>query len=153
MLDDNDEGSFRLAWVLLCAALAVHVADEALTGFLSVYNPTVLAIRSKGMWFPAPTFTFRNWLAGLIVACVVLLILSGWATRKHRAMVIAAYIFAAIMLLNAAAHTGGTVMGHTLGGVRFPRPMPGFYSSPLLVAAAVYLLISVRRKKVMTQAA
>jgi hypothetical protein len=30
---------FGNAWLVLCAALAIHVADEALTGFLSAYNP------------------------------------------------------------------------------------------------------------------
>src|SRR5262245_56259557 len=40
---------FRLgvAWVLLWTALAVHVTDEALTGFLSVYNPTVRALQAR----------------------------------------------------------------------------------------------------------
>ena len=31
----------------LCLALAAHVFDEAMTDFLSVYNPTVQAIRQK----------------------------------------------------------------------------------------------------------
>ena len=40
-----------IAWVQLCLALAAHVTDEALTGFLSVYNPTVLALQAKlGFW-------------------------------------------------------------------------------------------------------
>jgi hypothetical protein len=34
---------FCAAWVGLCAALALHVTDEALTGFLDVYNPAVQA--------------------------------------------------------------------------------------------------------------
>jgi hypothetical protein len=34
-----------LAWVMLCLVFAAHVVDEALTDFLSVYNPTVRAIR------------------------------------------------------------------------------------------------------------
>ena len=29
----------RTAWLALVVALALHVADEALTGFLDVYNP------------------------------------------------------------------------------------------------------------------
>ena len=32
-----------IAGVLFWMALALHVADEAVTGFLDVYNPTVLA--------------------------------------------------------------------------------------------------------------
>ena len=48
-------------------ALSVHVADEALTDFLSVYNPAVEALRERLPWFPLPTFTFEGWLTGLIV--------------------------------------------------------------------------------------
>ena len=65
-----------IAWVQLCLALAAHVTDEALTGFLSVYNPTVLALQAKlGFWL-MPTFEFREWLTGLIVAVLLLLALS-----------------------------------------------------------------------------
>src|SRR5947207_12200454 len=49
-----------IAWILMCAALAIHVIDEALTGFLAVYNPTVLALRDKLGFWPMPTFQFRD---------------------------------------------------------------------------------------------
>src|SRR5260370_33411876 len=61
-----------VAWQAFCVALALHVTDEALTGFLSVYNPTILAFRPHGWWFP-PTFAFRNWRTGLLLPIVVLL--------------------------------------------------------------------------------
>jgi hypothetical protein len=136
---------FGIAWVALCAALAVHVADEALTGFLSVYNPTVLALRQRYDWFPMPVFEFTEWLAGLGIAVAVLLALSPFAFRGSRWLRPPAYVFAIIMLLNAAGHTLGTVFGRTLPSITFPRPMPGFYSSPLLVAASVYMLLQLRR--------
>ena len=47
-----------IAWIWIWAALALHVADEALNGFLYIYNPTVLAMREKLGWWPMPTFTF-----------------------------------------------------------------------------------------------
>lgn len=56
---------FGLAWLALAAALALHVADEAHADFLSVYNPTVLAIRERIPWIPLPTFTFGAWITGL----------------------------------------------------------------------------------------
>jgi len=34
---------FGFAWVLLSVALTLHVTDEALSDFLSVYNPAVRA--------------------------------------------------------------------------------------------------------------
>jgi|SRR5580700_999566 hypothetical protein len=104
------------AWILLCLALALHVFDEATTGFLGVYNPTVLALRERFGWWPMPTFEFREWLAGLIVACVVLLALSGRGAKGTR---IAAYIFAVLMLFNAAGHTLGTIFGQTVASVTF----------------------------------
>jgi hypothetical protein len=53
--------TFRLgvAWLLMCASLALHVTDEALTGFLAVYNPTVLAMRAKLGFWPMPPFELR----------------------------------------------------------------------------------------------
>jgi hypothetical protein len=49
------------------------------------------------------------------------------------------------MILNAAGHTLGTLAGQTVNSVRFPRPMPGFYSSPPLLIAAIYLLFRLQR--------
>lgn len=133
------------AWVLLCLAVAAHVTDEALTGFLSVYNPTVLALRARLPWWPMPTFDFRLWITGLIVAVAIGLALSPLAFRNVRWWRPLAYVLAALMLLNSLGHTLGTIFGRTVAEVRFPRPMPGFYSSPLLLAASIYLLIQLRR--------
>src|SRR5713226_5585562 len=81
-----EPSTFKLgiAWVAICLALAIHVTDEASTGFLSVYNPTVLALRAKLGFWPMPTFEFREWLTGLIVADVVLVALAPYAIRNVR---------------------------------------------------------------------
>jgi len=136
---------FGAAWVMLCVAFVLHVVDEALTGFLSVYNPSVLALRDRVPWLLLPTFTFELWLTGLIIANAVLLLLSPYAFRGVRWMRPIAYGFAVIMLLNGIGHTIGTIAGQTVASVRFARPMPGFYSSPFLIAAAIYLLSRLRR--------
>lgn len=133
---------FGRAWLALTAALALHVIDEALTGFLSVYNPTVLAIRQSFPNFPMPVFDFRDWLTGLIALVVLLFLLSPFAFRGDRWMRYIAWPFALLMLLNAAGHTLGTILGHTVPSVTFTRPMPGFYSSPLLAAASLFLMWS-----------
>lgn len=130
--------TYGVAWVALCLALAVHVIDEALTDFLSFYNPTVLAIRERLSFFPLPTFTFRSWLAGLILAVILLLLLSPFAFRKARWMTPLSYFFGAIMLGNGLLHIAGSFY---LG-----RAMPGGYSAPLLLAASVYLLICTYRR-------
>ncbi len=120
----------------LCLALAVHVFDEAMTDFLSVYNPTVQAIRERFPFFPMPVFTFDVWLTGLITAIIILLLLSPFAFRQRRWMKRISYPFAILMLLNG--------LGHIAGSFYLGRLMPGVYSTPLLLAASIYLLWSVR---------
>jgi hypothetical protein len=129
-------------------ALAIHVADEALTGFLNVYNPTVLAMRAKLGFWPMPTFTFQEWLTALTAGILLLALLSPFAFRNAR-WIRSIFYFVAIVagILNAAGHTLGTILGHTVSTVRFARPAPGFYSSPLLLAAAIYSLVQLRRTK------
>ena len=78
------------AWIALSLSLALRVFDEAMTDFLSVYNPTVLAIREI------------------------------------------------LMLGNGLLHIGGSFY---LG-----QPMPGVYSSPLLLASSIYPLRCVFRR-------
>ena len=133
-----------IAWILLCLAVALHVTDEALTGFLDVYNPTVLAMRQRISWFPMPTFTFGVWLAGLVAAVIIALSLSPFFFRGHRWIRPLGWFFAVVMIFNALGHTAGTILGHTVASVQFPRPMPGFYSSPFLLLASVYLILQLR---------
>ncbi|PYX67835.1 MAG: hypothetical protein DMG72_24410 [Acidobacteria bacterium] len=136
-----------IAWVQLCLALAAHVTDEALTGFLSVYNPTVLALQAKlGFWL-MPTFEFREWLTGLIVAVLLLLALSPFVFRGARWIRPLFYFLSMLMFANGLGHTTGTLLGHTVSSVRFPRPLPGFYSSPFLLTASVYALVQLRRTR------
>jgi disulfide bond formation protein DsbB len=133
-----------ISWLLLCAALAIHVADEALNGFLAVYNPTVIAMRASIHWLPLPVFTFRLWITGLTIGILVLFALSVFVSRGARWTRPIAYVLALTMIANGVQHTIGTILGTTIA-VRFPRPMPGFYSSPLLIAASIYLLMQLRK--------
>jgi hypothetical protein len=140
-------GNFGLAWILLCLAFCAHVADEALTGFLNVYNPTVIAMRDRFAWFPMPTFEYREWLVRLIVANLVLLGLTPFAYRNARGLRPLAYFYAGIMLLNGMGHTIFTVLGRTVASVQFPRPAPGFYSSPFLLITSIYLFMRLRASR------
>jgi Protein of unknown function with HXXEE motif len=125
------------AWMSLCLALAAHVFDEAMTDFLSVYNPAVRAIRQKFQFFPMPVFTFEVWLTGLIAATIILLLLTPFAFRQKVWMRLLSYPFAGLMLLNG--------LGHIAGSFYLGRLAPGVYSAPLLLAGSIYLLWSVRR--------
>jgi hypothetical protein len=139
------DSKLGIAWVALCLSLVLHVVDEASTGFLSVYNPTVTALRERFPWFPMREFQFGDWLTGLVVANLILLALTPFAFRGAQWLRPLAYVFAIVMVLNGMGHTLGTIFGRTVASVHFARPMPGFYSSPVLLAASIYMLFRLRR--------
>jgi hypothetical protein len=124
--------SYGLAWVALCLALAVHVTDEALTDFLSVYNPAARAVRERLPFLPLPTFTFDVWLTGLVLAVLLLLSLSPFAFQGARWMAPLSYAFGVMMFANG--------LQHTVASLYMRRAMPGLYSAPLLLGSSVYLL-------------
>jgi hypothetical protein len=125
-----------LAWIALCGALAIHVADEAITDFLAIYNPAVLSMRARYPSLPVPVFTFETWLSLLIFAVVALVAASYFVWRGRWAMRPISHVFAGFMLLNGLLHIAGSFYLGTL--------MPGVYSSPLLIVAAILLITSTR---------
>lgn len=94
-----------------------------------------------------PTFEYRAWLLGLIVANLALLALTPFAYRNARALHPLAYFFAVVMMLNGMGHTIFTVLGRTVDSIQFSRPAPGFYSSPFLLIAATYLFLRLRSSR------
>jgi hypothetical protein len=138
---------FGHAWVALTVAFALHVIDEASTGFLNVYNPTVTAMRARFAWFPMPTFQFREWLVGLIVAVAICFALTPLAARNATGLRPLAWFYALIMFFNGMGHSLFTILGHTVRTVTFPRPAPGFYSSPFLLMGSVWLIVQLRKTK------
>lgn len=133
---------FGQAWFALTVAFALHIFDEATTGFLSIYNPTVMHLRERWPWFPMPAFEFREWLVGLIMAVIVCLALTPRAARSAGWLRPLAWLYALIMFFNAIGHTMITILGHTVAGVAVARPGPGFYSSPFLFVGSVWLMVS-----------
>ena len=130
---------FGCAWVALALAIGVHVADEALTGFLGVYNPMVRAIRQRLPFLPLPTFTFGIWLAGLVAGVTLLLALAPLALRGSRRIVGIAFPLSLLMCANGA--------GHIAGSFYLGRPAPGVLSTPLLLVAAAWLLVEAVRRR------
>jgi Protein of unknown function with HXXEE motif len=129
-----------LAWMGLCGALAVHVADEALTGWLDWYNPAVLAIREQYPFFLLPillpTFTFELFLSLLIFAVVMLTAASYFVWKGRWAMRPISHVLAVVMLSNGLFHIAHSIYMRKL--------MPGVYTSPLLLAASIALIVYTR---------
>lgn len=128
---------FGTAWVAFAFALALHVTDEATHDFLGTYNPAVRWIRERVPFLPLPTFTFWPWLTLLGVAITLLLCVSPLAFRGNRWLRRAAWPIGILVgVLNA--------LGHISGSIYFHRWMPGVYSAPVLLLAAIYLLAAAR---------
>lgn len=133
----HPQSNFGWAWVGLVLAVAAHVADEALNDLLAFYNPTVERIREQLPWFPLPTYTYDGWMTGLIVGVTLLLAMSPFAFEGARWMRWFAMAFGVFMLLNGMLHIA---LSFYMGDL-----IPGVYSSPLLLAASIYLLLVLRR--------
>ena len=125
-----------LAWMALCVALAVHVADEATTGFLEWYNPAVRALREQYPMLLLPAFTFDVWLSLLIFAIVMLIGSSFFVWKGRWAMRPISYVFAAFMLINGLLHLAWSLYMREF--------MPGVYTSPLIMAASIVLIAYTR---------
>jgi hypothetical protein len=136
-----------IAWILIWAALVLHVADETLNGFLFIYNPTVTALRERLGFCPLPNFTLERWLAGLGLGIFVLALVTPFAFRNSAWMRPLIYLTAVICIANAGGHTLATIFGRTVSTVHFSRPAPGFISSPILLFAGIYALMQLRRTR------
>ena len=127
-----------IAWIVMALAIGLHVADEALNDFLPMYNATVEWLRERYGWAP-PAFSFSAWLSGLTLGVVVLLALSPLVFAGNLIFRPLSYGLGILMTANALGHAGASIY--------MAAPAPGVYSSPVLLAAALYLLISVHKAR------
>jgi hypothetical protein len=135
MRKNHDSGLNKngVAWVLMVSAISLHVFDEAVTHFLPFYNEMALNLKESLGLSLIPTFPFRAWLIGLIIAIIICFSLTPLVIRGGRFIRAFAILLAVLMVLNA--------LGHMLGSAYTGRLLPGFWSSPLLLASAVYVLV------------
>lgn len=132
------QSRFGVAWFAFAVALACHVGDEATHDFLAVYNPNALAIRARFPFLPVPTFTFREWVTGLVAAVVLLLCLAPLARRRARWIRIAAWPLGIVIgVANGLAHI--------VSSIYVGRLMPGVLSAPLLIAAGTWLVMEAKK--------
>lgn len=126
------------AWVTLVGALAVHVADEALTDFLAFYNANAVRIRADLPWLALPTLSFPAWVTAMAFLLVLLSLLTPSVRGGQAWSRVAAYALGAVAIANGVVHLAGSaVLGQWL---------PGANSGPLLIAAGLWLVVATRRR-------
>jgi hypothetical protein len=122
-----------IAWLLLVSAVGLHVFDEAMTDFLPTYNQIVFDLKNQLGFFPAPTFSFGVWLSGLIAAIILGYSITVFVARGGKIIRIITIVLGILMVVNA--------LGHFLGSIYSGRVFPGTWSSPFLLAAALFMTI------------
>lgn len=119
------ESQWGIAWVGQSLAIAAHVTDEALTGFLPSYNSVVKSIRSVYPWLPLPTFRFDVWLGGLITGILLLLLLSSYVFEGKKWLRPVSYVPAILMIGNGLLHIAASFYLRALAS--------GVYTAPILL--------------------
>lgn len=102
--------------------------------FLPLYNSLVHSLQVSYPWIPLPTFSFTVWITGLSIGVLTLLGLSPLVFAGSRFLRPVAYFLGILMLANAMGHIGASFYWGKL--------VPGVYSSPILLVAALALLIT-----------
>jgi len=128
---------WTVAWFILCAALALHIAEEATNGSYLVYGETLDFLRQVFPSLHIPTFQYTVWLLDISGAILVLLSLTWLVQKRYQIMRPASFALATFTTANA--------MLHILSSLAFDRVLAGTITSPLLLAASLFLLLSVPR--------
>lgn len=121
-----------IAWLFMASAIALHVADETLTGFLPFYNNLVESLRARIGFFPAPTFSFEIWFGGLIVGILLCFGFTIFIARGGQLFRWIATILGVLMIFNS--------LGHLSGSLFYGKILPGAWSSPLLLLASLFMV-------------
>jgi hypothetical protein len=121
------------AWMLMVSAVALHVIDETSHDFLPFYNRLVLDLRNQLGFFPAPTFSFGIWIGGLAAAVIIGFCITPVVRSGGKVIRVVTTALGILMIANA--------LGHIIGSIYFERLIPGFWSSPLLLPAAVFVVV------------
>jgi protein-S-isoprenylcysteine O-methyltransferase Ste14 len=124
------------AWLYLCAVLAAHCIEEALNGFLDVWNPFLAGVRAR-TGLPLPQFTFDGWLTSLAIGLAALTAMTPLVARGVPGFRAASYVFAGLMIANGVNHLASPLY---LG-----RFLPGQLTAPPLILASIWLILSARR--------
>lgn len=126
-----------LPWLVLCLALAIHVAEEIHGGFLSMYAAALEATRDLFPFLGVPHLGLTVWLSASIGLVALLTALTPLAYRGARGMRALMLWFVGLALANVIGHVGGSLL---VGKV-----LPGTWSTLFLGAACAYAVAADRR--------
>jgi len=121
------------AWLLMISVLGIHAFEESMTGFLPFYTQSVMTLRERLGFFPAPIFSYRVWFGGLITIIILCYFLTLFVARGGKVIRTVTTVFGVLMVGNALIHLVGSVYSG--------RVIPGMWSSPFILAAALFLII------------
>lgn len=132
MTETDARRAHAFAWLVLSVHIGAHVAEEALTGFLDVWNPVLASLRQR-YGLPLPDVTYGEWLTILIIAVVGLIGVTPLVARGLHGLVPASYALAVLMIANGA--------NHLLSPLYLGRFLPGQFTSPFLILASIWLIV------------
>ncbi len=126
-------------WLALCFALAVHVAEEAFTGFLPFYGDATRAVSELLPFVTSPSLVLAASMWTGVAFVATLTALSPFAYRGAGWMRVATIGVALVALANVSGHVGGSILAG--------QALPGVYTTPLLAVVGVYALVYAWRWK------
>lgn len=124
---------WTIAWLLLCLVLALHIYEEATRGSYLAYD----LVRRLFPWLPP--FHFEIWLLNVGGAVVVLVGLTWFVHKRLPIMRLASYAL--------AIFATGNAMLHLLLSLAWNQALIGMFTSPLLLAASLFLFVSIPRSE------
>lgn len=135
-----------IALVGFCVALFIHVLDEMRPFVLGVYKDSFLTFWSHLVAYLPQSLRVGLWIIrGALILTTAMLILNHFYLRRAISIALA-WIFTAAAVLDVIAHTLRTFNEAAQSGFR--QNMQGFYSSPVLIMIAIYLLFVLSERAV-----
>lgn len=128
---------WTVAWILLSAVLALHIAEEATSGTYLIYGETLDFLRQIYPQLAIPPFKYDVWLLNITGTILVLLSLTWLVQKRYQIMRPASFALAIFTTANATIHI--------LLSLASDRVLAGTLTSPLLLAASLFLLLSIPR--------
>jgi hypothetical protein len=134
---------WTVAWFVLCVVLALHIYQEVTAGAHQTYGATMDLLRQ---FFPVlPPFNYTVWLFDITGAALALLALTWLVHKRNKFMLPASYALATFTTANAMLH-----LCSRLYGVAY---LAGTESALLLLAASLFLLLSIPSRDTLDKAA